>query len=610
MNAPLDPESRAVLTDGLRPDPGYVLDAAVGTTYSLDLEALLLAPLAFALFDSDANYTDPIALLAALRSYADRIALYCDETRVIGADRKSGIDPRLLSLLEGVLKPVSAPGGGAFHPKVWVLRFRAQDGDIRHRILVLTRNQTFDRSWDLVVRLDEAEQGEGGEPVGIGAAQLLTQLNQLSPSPITAGVAKSIKTKRFAPPDGFDKAALHSFGLGGSASTDVLGAERVLVISPFLAARRVEQLVGQSSRAMVVSRPEALDKLGAKALSQFQEIKCFAGGDDSDEESATLTQLHAKAIISEVGDRAVWFVGSGNATNAAIAGNVEVMLELKGSKTKVGINSILKDPKKGGVGFSSLLADYTPGEQPAGESDHEAEVARLDRIVQEVARGKVVITAEAEGTDGKYELQLELGDGLAGLEAGDRLTVRPVTLKADRASDLTRGDRPTAKFGSVSLSQVTELLAFTLTSSLKVKDAGGSLGTVPPRSFVICGQLLNPPEGRDEHLLLELIPDKATFRLLLFMLLASGDPAAHAAELARSLVKAPSNIDGAQQTSALGIPLFESLLRTYSREPERLEAIGKTVERFQATEEGRERLPDGFAEMWAPFDPAAKKVRR
>ena len=609
MKAPLDPEARSVLTDGLRPDPGYVLDAAVGTTYSLDLEALLLAPLAFSLFDSDTNAADPTALLAALRSHADRIAVYCDRTRITGADQKSGIDQRLLLLLESALHPVSAPGGGAFHPKVWVLRFRTQEGEVRHRILVLTRNQTFDRSWDLVVRLDESDESEGGDPVGKGAATLLKQLNELSPSPITASVAKSIKATRFTPPDGFDSAALHSFGLGSSASTDVPGAERVLVISPFLSAWRIKQLVGQASKSVVVSRPEALDKLGAKALSPFCEVKCFAGGDDSDDDGPTLTQLHAKAIISEVGGQTVWFVGSGNATNAAIAGNVEVMLELAGPKSKVGIDAILMGPKKGGVGFSSLLTDYKASDKPTGESDHEAELARLDEIVSEIARGEVVITARPEGTGGNYELQLELGYSLEGLEAGDKLTVRPVTVKSDRAAELTRGPRPRTSIGSVSLSKVTELLAFSLRSSRNVSDSSGK-ATTPSRHFVICGQLLNPPEGRDEHLLLELIPDKATFRLLLFMLLASGDPAAHAAELARSLVKAPSHADGAQQASALGIPLFESLLRTYSREPERLEAIGKTVERFQATEEGRERLPDGFAEMWAPFDLAASRAAR
>ena len=71
--------------------------------------------------------------------------------------------------------------------------------------------------------------------------------------------------------------------------------------------------------------------------------------------------------------------------NAARNGKkVEVMLELKGPKTKVGITSILKDPKKGGVGFSSLLADYTPSDDPAGDSDHEAEVAQLHQKIGEL----------------------------------------------------------------------------------------------------------------------------------------------------------------------------------------------------------------------------------
>ncbi len=39
----LDPQDRQLLFDALRPDPGMVLDRAVGTSFSLDLEALALA---------------------------------------------------------------------------------------------------------------------------------------------------------------------------------------------------------------------------------------------------------------------------------------------------------------------------------------------------------------------------------------------------------------------------------------------------------------------------------------------------------------------------------------------------------------------------------------
>lgn len=47
----LEPQGRRHLMETLRPPPGYELDRAIGTTYSLDLLALLTAPLAFTIFD-------------------------------------------------------------------------------------------------------------------------------------------------------------------------------------------------------------------------------------------------------------------------------------------------------------------------------------------------------------------------------------------------------------------------------------------------------------------------------------------------------------------------------------------------------------------------------
>ena len=48
----LQPDTRRLLTDALRPPSGFHLDAAVATTYSLDLVSLVLAPLAMAAHDA------------------------------------------------------------------------------------------------------------------------------------------------------------------------------------------------------------------------------------------------------------------------------------------------------------------------------------------------------------------------------------------------------------------------------------------------------------------------------------------------------------------------------------------------------------------------------
>lgn len=77
----LEPEGRQFLLDALRPPAGLGLDRAIGTTYTLDLTALLTAPVGFALLDREASdgrsTADPVALLDAVRRNAERIDIFC-----------------------------------------------------------------------------------------------------------------------------------------------------------------------------------------------------------------------------------------------------------------------------------------------------------------------------------------------------------------------------------------------------------------------------------------------------------------------------------------------------------------------------------------------------
>ena len=82
----LEPLDRRHLFDALRPPAGYDVDVAIGTTYSLDLMALLAVPLAFALFDweddSGKVTADPMALLEAARRYAGKIHIFCQQGQI------------------------------------------------------------------------------------------------------------------------------------------------------------------------------------------------------------------------------------------------------------------------------------------------------------------------------------------------------------------------------------------------------------------------------------------------------------------------------------------------------------------------------------------------
>lgn len=119
----LEPDSRAVLLDQLRPPPGFRLEAAVATTFTLSLQTALVPPLAFAAF-TVRDKADPIAVLEAVRSCTSRVDLYCQAGQIAVPRAHSD----LMAFLEPMVHPVQAPRPGyLFHPKLWFLHYRDHD---------------------------------------------------------------------------------------------------------------------------------------------------------------------------------------------------------------------------------------------------------------------------------------------------------------------------------------------------------------------------------------------------------------------------------------------------------------------------------------------------
>ena len=164
----LQPTNRLTLIDAMRPPAAFRLESAMAVTFTLDLRALLAAPAAMALTESASTTSDgspyePIELLHALRSHASKITVFSQVGEIALPPSR-----RVFAFLERTVVPVDAPLGGVVHPKVWVLRYEvveqptnSQQPEQRLRVLVSSRNLTFDASWDTVVRLDEATDAAG-----------------------------------------------------------------------------------------------------------------------------------------------------------------------------------------------------------------------------------------------------------------------------------------------------------------------------------------------------------------------------------------------------------------------------------------------------------------
>lgn len=140
--------------DLLTAPAGFHLDFALGTTYSLDLDALTSACLSLGLSTSpdSAMADNPMALFAALSEMRGRLVVFCEKGKV----RFSGAYKQLYSQIEDSIIEVDLRGRSgqdypSFHPKLWILRFLSDEGPEKamYRVCVLSRNLTFDASWDV-----------------------------------------------------------------------------------------------------------------------------------------------------------------------------------------------------------------------------------------------------------------------------------------------------------------------------------------------------------------------------------------------------------------------------------------------------------------------------
>lgn len=100
----LAPQDRLLLSEQLRPEPDEDMDLAVATTFTLDLESALKAPLGFAAH-ALTRTADPITVLETIRRVADRVMVFCQA----GHMRVPKARTDLMAFLESMVHEVAAP---------------------------------------------------------------------------------------------------------------------------------------------------------------------------------------------------------------------------------------------------------------------------------------------------------------------------------------------------------------------------------------------------------------------------------------------------------------------------------------------------------------------
>lgn len=587
----LAPDARVILLDQLRPPVGYTMDAAVATTFTLDLSAALIPPLAFASFELSGT-PDPIAALEAVRSCTDRVDIFCQAGQITVPSQTSD----LMAFLEPMIHQVRRPRPGRlFHPKVWLLRYRADNERDRYRLLCLTRNLTHDHSWDVALRLDGLISG-GPKVANRPLSELIRALPGLATTPLAderlhriASLAAEARRIDWEHPEDVTGISFHAFGIRGLSPRANFSGYRHLVITPFLSDDGLDVVAPASPELTVVSRVEELERLTPNTVSAINSyvVSSIAGlgeegaGDDPAGQEF-LTGLHAKLYIAERNRRAHVFVGSANATRAAFRGNIEFLVELIGGASRLGVATFLDAEAP----FRTLLEEYSTEGGAAPDPLDEAR-RRLDDLLRDIAAVPHTVTVES-GPAAEYLLTVTTMSALP-VRDGFKVTMELLTRPGDARNLAPDPER--AVFGPVPLADVTPFLVVRAASPEGLQ--GGT---------VICGLLRNDPAARFDEVLARQVNTPEKFLRFLMLLLGLGNPHLLA------MLAGDAGPTGGYANIGAAPGVFELILRALADRPEALTDLDRLVQRLQATQSGRQVLPDGFEALWQVVADARRQL--
>ncbi|ADU49576.1 hypothetical protein Intca_3090 [Intrasporangium calvum DSM 43043] len=591
----LNPDVRHLLTDVLRPPTGWRLDAAVATTYTLDLSSLLLAPLSMAAYEqaeAGIESAAPHQLLEAIRRYAGRTTVFCQA----GGIHVPTTYRKLTVFAEEAIIEVAPPPSRVFHPKIWVLRFTNASGDLTHRLACLSRNLTGDRSWDTVFMAEEdatAPHQMAAEP----AAAFLKDLLTMSVRPVADAraalirdLAATLSDRSLGVPPPFTSGTLYPMGTPGGMGWPVpASTDRCLVVSPFLDASTGRRIAGGST---IVSRAETFNRLGAAPLDGHELMvlqpyadappDVIADGQEAEGSGGTLevkSGLHAKVFAWDVGGTGTLLAGSANATSAAFGGNIEFGVLLSGPVAHCGAAAILNDDDKE-TGLIRLLQPYKPSDEPVPDPAFDLERA-IEEFHSALATNgpELHVTGDADA----YNVQLEWASPPPQLGES---WLRPITLKA--AHDRRLGDHN--GWRGLGLSDLTAFVA--------VRTRLERHGITVERSSALRATLVGAPADRARRVLRDLLSKIED--ILRYLALLLQDPGI---DDVASAILWGTHDEGAKHSAdphrwVDDLVLVEPLVHAFGRDDDSLDRVSSLLDDLR-DEEGR--LPDlgpDFDTLW------------
>lgn len=362
----------------LAPPDKCKLDFAIGTTYSLDLDALVGVCAALGLSgETDSSLMkNPLCLLKTLRETGDKVALFCEGGQIHTPNNTNSIYILLEKMVFQVntAKRRKIANYPSFHPKFWLIRYIDEQKSPLYRVVVLSRNLTLDRSWDITFCMDgkvNEQRTLKTSAVGDFLSYLVGHLPSNENAKVKQKKIRSIirelpyvhfelDSKEF---DDFEflpvgikneNGGFHSIEDKPFSPLFNDTFHEVLVMSPFLTNSVIKDFNDRNTyinhaNYMLFTRAMSLGKLKAADCKNFRIFIMKDGivnGESAiseDELHAQKQDIHAKIFMVRKNSDSYLYLGSLNASHNATKGNVEFMMLLKSKNRYLNISKLSKE---------------------------------------------------------------------------------------------------------------------------------------------------------------------------------------------------------------------------------------------------------------------------
>ncbi|WP_207710261.1 hypothetical protein [Clostridium sp. C2-6-12] len=572
-------ENRLDYGNLLQPDIGYEVEFAVALTYSLDLEALLGVPMSLGLLENmDSNLKDiPMFLLEGIRKSSDKIAIFCNPGGIKLPQKIQSV----YSLLENSVFEVKANEISNFHPKMWFIKYSDDDGNAYIKIIVLSRNLTFDRSWDVSFaftgRVGRHRSRTKNENIPLKDMLEFVKVyaNKDKKDKISDLQENILDVKEFELDSPFESYEFMPIGIPGYKGNDLdlfNTHNELLVVSPFLSDDIIERFE-QSSRytRKIITRRSSITNKTLDAFNNgvyaMKDI-IVDGGDEESIEQWQKQDIHGKLYFESGYDGNFLYLGSANASHNAFYNNVEFLIKLKFKARTMSYQKFIGDflPEE-----DNPFELVTNVERNKKEEEQDIYSKQIKEIIWAIKDARVI----SNGTN--YDVQVNFKK----LNPDIRGKIAP----------LMRNN----SYKEIEESTTLEKLTITQFSEFYVIKVGD-------KEVVVKIKTKDIPKDRDDKIYQSIIKSKDDFYAYVSFLL--GDSYTESAYELREYMESRSSSDGNSKLDDNAVIIYEKMLQIIIDNPNKLKAIEAVMKRLDS-----DVVSEDFKKMYNTFILAAKKVK-